>query len=69
MSKKRFIAGAVCPACQQQDTLRWWLENEVEKVECVACHHTDTRLPKSVEDSKHVTGTTSEQVIGIFKPE
>ncbi|NMV27788.1 YheV family putative metal-binding protein, partial [Vibrio parahaemolyticus] len=22
--KKRFIAGASCPNCSQQDTLRWW---------------------------------------------
>ncbi|OAN17084.1 metal-binding protein [Photobacterium jeanii] len=69
MAKKRFIAGAVCPACQQQDTLRWWQENNIEMVECVACHHTDRRLPKSAQDNEHIANDKSEQVIGIFKPE
>ncbi|MGF1765088.1 YheV family putative zinc ribbon protein [Aliivibrio kagoshimensis] len=63
--KKRFIAGAVCPSCSTQDTLRWWMENNIEWVECVQCDHKDKRLPKSAESSDH----DAEQVIGIFKPE
>ncbi|EAS41830.1 metal-binding protein [Photobacterium profundum] len=69
MAKKRFIAGAVCPACSKQDTLRWWKENEIEIVECVECHHVDRRLPKSVEQSEHLAEDKGQQVIGIFKPE
>ncbi len=69
MVKKRFIAGAVCPACSKQDTLRWWKENEIEIVECVECHHVDRRLPKSVEQSEHLAEDKGQQVIGIFKPE
>ncbi|GAL08920.1 YheV family putative zinc ribbon protein [Photobacterium aphoticum] len=69
MAKKRFIAGAVCPSCQQQDTLRWWQENDVEHVECVACAHTDVRAPQSVEDSTQLSAQTKQQVIGIFKPQ
>ena len=67
--KKRFIAGAVCPACQQQDTLRWWKENDIEIVECVECQHTDRRVPQSVEQSEHLAKDKKQQVIGIFKPE
>ncbi|MCG7496949.1 YheV family putative metal-binding protein [Vibrio sp. Of7-15] len=63
--KKRFIAGAVCPSCNSQDTLRWWQENSVEVVECVQCQHSERRAPKSVENSEHA----QDQVIGIFKPE
>jgi len=69
MVKKRFIAGAVCPECNKQDTLRWWQENEVERVECVACHHTDSRIPQSVEKSEQLSQETKQQVIGVFKPE
>ena len=69
MAKKRFIAGAVCPACHKQDTLRWWQENEIEMVECVACHHTDRRVPQSVTDSEQLSPEAKQQVIGIFKPE
>lgn len=67
--KKRFIAGAVCPACQKQDTLRWWRENDIETVECVECQHTDRRLPQSVEQSEQHGKDKKQQVIGIFKPE
>lgn len=63
--KKRFIAGAVCPSCGALDTLRWWVENNIELVECVKCDYQEKRLPKSAEASVHDT----EQVIGIFKPE
>lgn len=63
--KKRFIAGANCPKCQQQDTLRWWIENNIELVECVDCGHQDQRKPEAVEETQH----ESEQMIGIFKPD
>ncbi|SJL83698.1 YheV family putative zinc ribbon protein [Vibrio palustris] len=63
--KKRFIAGANCPSCHAQDTLRWWIENNIEMVECVECQHTDQRVPKEAQSSKH----TQEHMIGIFKPE
>lgn len=64
-SKKRFIAGASCPRCKAQDTLRWWIENNIELVECVECDYHEQRKPKSVESSEH----GSDQMIGIFKPE
>lgn len=35
--KKRFVAGAVCPACNQKDTVRIWLENSVSYRDCVVC--------------------------------
>ncbi|ENI4129786.1 YheV family putative zinc ribbon protein [Vibrio fluvialis] len=64
-SKKRFIAGASCPSCKAQDTLRWWIENNIELVECVECDYHEQHKPKSVESSEH----GSDQMIGIFKPE
>ncbi|MEZ9627223.1 YheV family putative zinc ribbon protein [Aliivibrio fischeri] len=63
--KKRFIAGAVCPSCSKEDTLRWWQESNIEYVECVDCGHTDRRTPKSLEKIKHA----QDDVIGVFKPE
>jgi len=63
--KKRFIAGASCPKCSQQDTLRWWIENNIELVECVECGHQDQRKPESMETTKH----SGEEMIGIFKPD
>lgn len=37
MQRKRFIAGAVCPQCQAQDTLAVGREDDVDVVECVQC--------------------------------
>ncbi|MDV7105437.1 YheV family putative zinc ribbon protein [Vibrio sp. TH_r3] len=62
--KKRFIAGASCPKCAAQDSLRWWVENSIEMVECVECHHLDKRLPKTMEQSEH----SDQDMIGFFKP-
>ncbi len=65
MVRKRFIAGAACPVCKEQDGMRWWEENNIEKVECVHCGHKDERVPKSMEKSEH----SSEGIIGVFKPD
>ncbi|MCY1283436.1 hypothetical protein D9M68_701560 [compost metagenome] len=39
---KRFIAGAVCPACSAMDTIKMWDEGGVPHRECVACGYADT---------------------------
>jgi hypothetical protein len=41
-TKKRFIAGAVCPACSESDKLMMWNENDVPHRECVGCGYSDT---------------------------
>ena len=64
-TKKRFIAGAACPKCSAADALRWWVENNIEMVECVECGHTDQRTPSTVQNSEH----SEQDLIGIFKPE
>ena len=42
ISKKRFIAGAVCPACSEMDKIQMWDEDGVPHRECVACGYADT---------------------------
>lgn len=39
---KRFIAGAVCPACEVQDGVRMWQEQGVQHRDCVHCGYGDT---------------------------
>jgi uncharacterized protein len=63
--KKRFIAGASCPKCKAVDTMMLFLENNVEKVECVECHHQMVQPETQIEKASR----TAEQVIGVFKPE
>jgi uncharacterized metal-binding protein (TIGR02443 family) len=64
-TKKRFIADAICPKCHSSDTLRWWVENQIEFVECVECDYVERRTPRTVEQSQHAR----EGMIGIFKPD
>lgn len=42
ITKRRFIAGAVCPACNEPDKLMMWSEDSVPHRECVACGYSDT---------------------------
>ncbi len=65
LMRKRFIAGAVCPQCQQKDTLAMWQENNIDVVECVKCGHQMREADKSAKS--HVRDT--ETVIGIFHPD
>ncbi|MCV6587701.1 MAG: YheV family putative metal-binding protein [Marinobacterium sp.] len=61
---KRFIAGAVCPRCNQMDTLRMYRDDEREYRECVKCDFTDAmRLdgqPEAEELETRVNRTTPE---------
>ncbi|EHR40772.1 MULTISPECIES: YheV family putative zinc ribbon protein [Alishewanella] len=63
--KKRFIAGATCPQCKATDTMSLFIENNVEKVECVACGHQMAQPEQQVVQSTR----ENELVIGVFKPE
>jgi uncharacterized metal-binding protein (TIGR02443 family) len=63
--KKRFIAGAKCPSCSAMDTMVLFIENNVEKVECVKCQHQMAQPEGSVQGATR----QFEQVIGVFNPE
>ena len=40
-TKKRFVAGAVCPRCSQMDKIVTWREDDKDYRECVSCGFTD----------------------------
>ena len=42
VTKKRFIAGAVCPACSEPDKIQMWNVEGTPHRECVACGFSDT---------------------------
>ncbi|MEH0833382.1 YheV family putative zinc ribbon protein [Pectobacterium cacticida] len=63
--RKRFIAGAVCPTCQTQDTLAVGRENDVEVVVCVKCGYRQCRPDASMTTPDARSG----DIIGIFRPE
>lgn len=62
VTRKRFIAGAVCPHCQAQDTLALWRENQVEVVACVQCGHQQRQTEAKVTPYLR----SDEQVIAIL---
>lgn len=43
---KRFIAGAVCPACSAQDTIKMWNVDGIPHRECVICGFSDYLDPQ-----------------------
>lgn len=64
-TRKRFIAGAVCPHCQALDTLKMWHEDKVDIVECAKCGHQQ----RQTEGEVNSLVRENEQVIGIFTPQ
>ncbi len=66
-TKKRFIAGAVCPKCGEQDVLQMYRQDDAEYRECVDCGFKDklvfkpqmseltTRVNKTEEDIQKET--------------
>lgn len=37
--RKRFIAGATCPACGGLDVVQWWRDAGAEWMQCIRCDH------------------------------
>ncbi|MGE0625083.1 MAG: YheV family putative zinc ribbon protein [Pseudomonadales bacterium] len=50
MTRARFIAGAVCPACGAMDRLQVFGEGDARRRRCVSCGHEDT-LPATASQS------------------
>jgi len=61
-TKKRFIAGAVCPACSEPDKLMMWNEDGVPHRECVACGFTDTLNEQGLSVPKELGTRVNQQV-------
>ena len=62
--RRRFVAGATCPECKELDTISLYYENNVEKLESVACGYNEAQTDEKVS----AVTRESENVIGIFKP-
>lgn len=70
--QKRFIAGAVCPACKKQDKTVVYLLEQQSVRECVSCGHRESldelgqqqELPTRVSDkTANETAVESVQII------
>lgn len=61
--RKRFIAGATCPKCNDQDSIMLYSENQVEIMECVSCGYRKHQGDDAAE--KQASG----DLIGVFTPE
>ncbi|GGB17457.1 YheV family putative zinc ribbon protein [Agarivorans gilvus] len=67
MARHRFIAGAVCPACGEHDSIRLIVETasnsseENEFIECVSCDY-------RAERPKQQQASPEQDIIGLFKP-
>lgn len=47
---RRFIAGAVCPACRAVDRIVVEAHSEGRRRRCVSCGHTDSQLENVVRE-------------------
>lgn len=66
-TRKRFIAGAVCPECKDDDSLMLYEENGQEHVECVSCDYKMSERDAKLKDDTQPSADSA-QLIGYFKP-
>ncbi|SDB33816.1 hypothetical protein SAMN02927930_01301 [Pseudidiomarina indica] len=66
-TRKRFIAGAECPACHLEDTLMLTVTGEQEEVHCVQCGHQFSE--RGAKPAATTTNSEQPGLIGIFKPD
>ena len=64
-TRKRFIAGAKCPKCKAIDSVMLYVEGNIEKLECVMCGYKKSQA----DEEGQMTDSSSESVIGVFKPD
>ncbi|SLM64842.1 MULTISPECIES: YheV family putative zinc ribbon protein [Dickeya] len=64
-TRKRFIAGAVCPKCQTQDTLAVGREGEEDIVVCVQCGYQQSQS----DAPPKATSVPAGEIIGLFRPQ
>ena len=67
MLKKRFIAGATCKHCNQQDVIRWCLDNSTDQewIECVSCGYREDK-PEAIMAAEH-PHTEPDSVVKVVK--
>lgn len=63
---RRFIAGAVCPECQQMDKIVTYKQNGEEVAECVACGYLSYR-PKEEDIRAENEEKVAEDKLGVVK--
>ena len=75
--QKRFVAGAVCPSCQEMDKLVVWVGTVPQTRECVACGYSDslddngnirelsTRVNQAVEGESNLAHQADIQVLKL----
>lgn len=66
-TRKRFIAGAICPECHDEDSLMLYEEAGQEHVECVTCAYKLSERDAQLKAEQQPTPANSE-LIGYFKP-
>lgn len=76
-TKRRFIAGAVCPRCSEMDTTVMYRLDGIEHRECVACDFAEKanfsaatkELPTRVNQAESFTAPGDVQVVKILDPD
>ena len=69
-TRKRIMAGAACPACQQQDCVQLFVSADDEWIECVECGHQERRPdPAQLAQMQQADpADPSVQVVKLIRP-
>lgn len=70
-NKRRFIAGASCPACKQKDKVVMYSSDEGAHFECVSCGHTEMlgneALAQQVQSHAPTSSGETQDEIAVVK--
>ncbi len=65
-NNQRFIAGAICPECQQMDSLL--LDTVKQDIECVECGYIQSEKQRDQEYQKKNTGSKNQSIAEKVDP-
>lgn len=64
IQNKRFIAGAKCPKCKALDSIVLYVQDDIEKIQCIECDYHESQDDIASESSF----ADDTAIIGVFKP-
>ncbi|PCJ46391.1 MAG: hypothetical protein COA99_02930 [Moraxellaceae bacterium] len=64
---RRFIAGAVCPECQQMDKIVTYKKDGEDVAECVSCGYLSLRPKEDEVRAENKTSYAKDAGVGVVK--
>ena len=65
VTRKRFIAGAVCPGCNKPDGVALWRHEGVGVIECVHCGHHQRQSQSQSQSERQSQSQSQSEALAV----